>query len=107
MVADQPAARDRVLTWRELAWTFGQVAPQWQGMPLGERPAAVPGFVRHYRGRVHAPPAEAYDVADPAGAPAHVMDEAAALKALAAAAVLAAAIWAGRRLWHRRSGAAI
>lgn len=34
-------------------------------------------------------------------------DEAAALKALAAAAVLAAAFWAGRRLWRGRSGAAI
>lgn len=79
VVAEQPAARDRVLTWRELAWTFGQVAPQWDGLPLAQRPAAVPGFVRHYRGRVLAPPPEAYDVADPAGAPRHVMDEAAAL----------------------------
>ncbi|MEO3935635.1 hypothetical protein V3N99_02640 [Dermatophilaceae bacterium Soc4.6] len=79
VVAANPKARDRVLTWRELAWVFSQVAPDWQGLPLAQRPQRLPAFVSHYRSRITWPPGEQLDVQDPAGAPSRVMAEASAL----------------------------
>lgn len=63
----------RVLTWRELAWVLAQVTPQWDDVPLTQRPGLLPAFVAHYRDGLPAPAADGLDAPDPSGRGPEVM----------------------------------
>jgi protein-tyrosine phosphatase len=73
VVSARPALLRRTFTWRELAWLFGAVTPDWHGLAPAERPAALPGYVARSRGQVPAPAGSDIDVEDPAGRPPEVM----------------------------------
>ncbi len=73
VVAARPRLLRRAFTWRELAWVLTNVAPDWAGIPVPERPARLPDVVASARGRFPARPGDDLDVRDPAGRSPEVM----------------------------------